>query len=250
MSVAGWNTIGTKQRGRIVTSDPSTRRIEVLLKDGSIAQVAVWEVPSIFRWPQADEIWTIVRDNGYWRLGEFMATDDGIDDTNTTIDQLNPGDALIHTGNVFTPDGHQFVRSYTADVGDGTNTSYVLYHGLDTMDVMVSVRKQQLLTTLTEDISDDATQATVFDTTGFTASGLVYIESERISYSSTNPDELLTLTRGLGNTIARVHTNGTLVIQPVGYVTPASLLIIDENRVVLGFGSPPTEDQYRAAIIG
>jgi hypothetical protein len=50
--------ISSKQRVKILTVDAASRRVEAILKDGTAIQVAVWEVPILFRWPKEEEWWT------------------------------------------------------------------------------------------------------------------------------------------------------------------------------------------------
>jgi hypothetical protein len=38
----------SKQRVKILTVDPTSRRIEGALKDGAMIQIAVWEAPLLF----------------------------------------------------------------------------------------------------------------------------------------------------------------------------------------------------------
>lgn len=60
---------GTKVRVTIVACEPEKRLIHGRLKDGGTIRIAVFEIPSAFRWPQVGEIWTVKRENIYWLLG-------------------------------------------------------------------------------------------------------------------------------------------------------------------------------------
>jgi hypothetical protein len=116
----------SKQRVKILTVDPSSRRIEGALKDGAMIQIAVWEVPTMFRWPQINEYWTVYRENGYWMLGSKM---DGIDpDVPQQIETLQPGEGKVAADVLFTPSGRrvmldrdfgQFNVKHYGAVGDG-----------------------------------------------------------------------------------------------------------------------------------
>jgi hypothetical protein len=80
-----------KLKGRVVTVDPPTRRIEVVAGDGTIRQVAIFEVPSGFNWPVVGEVWTIYQENGYWFLGNRWQQDDDP----VKIEDLQPGEGLV-----------------------------------------------------------------------------------------------------------------------------------------------------------
>ncbi len=80
-----------KQYVKIITVDPSTQRIEVLGKDAAITQVAVGEPGAAFQWPLVGEVWTISRENGYWRLGGRVPhPDDPV-----RITDLEPGESML-----------------------------------------------------------------------------------------------------------------------------------------------------------
>jgi hypothetical protein len=70
MAISDWMTQGLadKQIVRILTVDPTKRRVEGALKDGTMIQIKVWEVPTVFRWPKTEEMWTVRRDHGFWSL--------------------------------------------------------------------------------------------------------------------------------------------------------------------------------------
>lgn len=102
------------QRVQIVTCDPATRRIEGRLKDGVIIQIAVWEIPSGFRWPKTDEFWTVIQRNHFWHLGQPME----IGENEKPIEDLQPGDTkigggseteIIIDGTLKRPDGSDYV---------------------------------------------------------------------------------------------------------------------------------------------
>lgn len=113
MSVSNWMKPGysSKQRVKIMTVDPSTRRIEGALKDGAMIQIAVWEVSAVFTWPQTDEYWTVYKENGYWMLGSKMVA---VEDETTQIEDLDPGHARIGSDTIITPSGAQLLTTATA----------------------------------------------------------------------------------------------------------------------------------------
>lgn len=86
---------GLKQRVKILTVDPKTRRIEGVLKDLGIIQVAVFEVPAQFRWPKEGETWTVTRENNFWMLG----SSDEQPGASKTIQDIAPGDTLLGVDN-------------------------------------------------------------------------------------------------------------------------------------------------------
>jgi hypothetical protein len=115
MAVSDWMKPGysMKQRVKIMTVDPATRRIEAALKDGAMIQVAVWEVPPLFTWPQVDEYWTVYKENGYWMLGSKMVA---IEDETKQIEDLDPGHARIGADTIYTPSGYTLTTSATAGI--------------------------------------------------------------------------------------------------------------------------------------
>lgn len=86
---------GLKQRVKILTVDPKTRRIEGVLKDFGSIQIAVFEVAAHFRWPKEGETWTVQRENNYWMLG----SPDEEPGASKTIQDIAPGDTLLGTDN-------------------------------------------------------------------------------------------------------------------------------------------------------
>lgn len=93
-----------KQRVRIVTVDPPTRRIEGALKDGGGIRISLYEVPSNFRWPKEQEIWTVNRVGNEWYLGDRHELDDDV-----KIEDLNPGDVKIAGSRIVDERGHEVV---------------------------------------------------------------------------------------------------------------------------------------------
>lgn len=116
-----------KSRVKILTVDPTTRRIEAALKDGSLIHIAVWDPPTAFRWPQENEIWIVRRDNGYWMLDRRAQTG-GITTTNgvavvepevAPVEQMNPGDLKLDAGTVINANGLTFVAVDLSGIMDG-----------------------------------------------------------------------------------------------------------------------------------
>lgn len=91
MSISSFQTTTSKQRVQIVTVDPERRVIQAALKDNAIIFVAVWDIPTFFRWPKEGEIWSVIYENGMPRLGDYVEQDDAPEQ----IETLLPGQARI-----------------------------------------------------------------------------------------------------------------------------------------------------------
>lgn len=83
----------SKSRVKIITVDPANRRLEGALKDGSMIQISVWDVPNAFRWPVEGEEWICRRDNGIWIL-DHRQQQSG-DETKIPLESLHPGEMII-----------------------------------------------------------------------------------------------------------------------------------------------------------
>jgi hypothetical protein len=112
------------QRVQIVTCDPSQRLIEGKLRDGVTVRIAVWEIPSGFRWPQQGEYWTINYRNNFWHLGQPME----VGESTKPIEDLSPGDTKIGggetttiwlDGTLFNVNGNQYVHLDPETLDDG-----------------------------------------------------------------------------------------------------------------------------------
>lgn len=94
-----------KWKGRIVTSDPATGRIEIVLGDGAIRQVDQNGALAASRWPKENEVWTVYQQNASWVLGERW-----FDDTEEfTLDHLKPGDVLLDSNDIYDKNGAKVV---------------------------------------------------------------------------------------------------------------------------------------------
>lgn len=111
-----------KLRAQILYCDPETRRIEGVIKGGAVVQIAVWEIPNTFRWPQQEEIWTIHYSNGYWHLGNKIDYESEKDVT-TPIEGINPGDTRIGTGGKIVLDGDVAIHGSLTTVADNVVSS-------------------------------------------------------------------------------------------------------------------------------
>jgi hypothetical protein len=93
--------------GVIVTSDPTTRRIEVVAKDAAVIQIGVGPLPALFRWPIEGEYWTIVRENGDWKLESVVEDPKAIKRAST----IGAGEALVQAEVLWTPLGRRFLTT-------------------------------------------------------------------------------------------------------------------------------------------
>lgn len=96
----------------IITVDPPNSRVEVVGKDAAVIQISVLRAPALFRWPIQGEFWTIIRENGEWALEEKVQDPDS-----TSLRSLEPGEALIQSNTIWTPNGEKLIK--TGDVAGG-----------------------------------------------------------------------------------------------------------------------------------
>lgn len=66
------NGYGEKLKVKIVTVQKEKRRVECATRDGAMIWAAVWETPTVFRWPEVGEEWTVRRDMNVWRLDQIV----------------------------------------------------------------------------------------------------------------------------------------------------------------------------------
>jgi hypothetical protein len=105
-------SIGPRRVARIITVHPETRKIEAQLKDGGNIQISLFDVPTMFVWPQVDEYWIVRQDGGYWKLNNKFDTND-----DQKVIAMNPGEAKIAAEIIKTPSG----REITTVSGDDYN---------------------------------------------------------------------------------------------------------------------------------
>lgn len=106
-----------RSRVRIMTVDTANRRVEAGLKDGSMIQVAVWDVPNAFRWPIEGEIWIVRRDNGIWVLDRRQQV--AADENAFPITQMNPGEMKLDSNIVIDASGRTFVAVDLTGIENG-----------------------------------------------------------------------------------------------------------------------------------
>lgn len=100
---------------RITTIDPSQRLVEGVLKDGAPIRIAVWEVPTNFRWPVEGETWTVCRRENQWFLDSAFESDN----EEFPIESLNAGETKIGSNTIYVKDGRQVVAVDISSAVDG-----------------------------------------------------------------------------------------------------------------------------------
>jgi hypothetical protein len=96
--------------GQVLTVDPSTRRVEVGIRDGSTLQVAVIESGPFFRWPLEGETWRICRRGYTWYLDSLIEDRNTENDT-ISIEDLDAGHSKIYSEVIRTPSGKELATS-------------------------------------------------------------------------------------------------------------------------------------------
>lgn len=87
-----------------MTVDTANRKIEASLKDRTIVQIAVFDTPEMFVWPQEGESWTIQQCNGIWMLDRRLGGGDDLQ-----IQDLQPGEGKISADVIKTPSGKSVI---------------------------------------------------------------------------------------------------------------------------------------------
>lgn len=91
----------------VITSDPTTQRVEVVSKDAAVIQIGISPLPALFRWPVEGEYWTIVRENGNWTLESIVESPNATKRT----ENMAVGESLIQSEVVWTPSGERFITT-------------------------------------------------------------------------------------------------------------------------------------------
>lgn len=113
------SSLSSRRVARIITVDPTNRKIEGQLKDGGLIQISLFDVPPFFVWPKQDEFWIVRQDGNYWKL--YNKFDDNDD---TKISTLNPGEAKVAAEIVRTPSGKKFA-TFADDDYDWTSLQLI-----------------------------------------------------------------------------------------------------------------------------
>jgi hypothetical protein len=104
-----------KQTVRIMTVDPTQRRVEATLKDGAMIQIRVFEIPSVFRWPREGELWVVRKDSGFWTLlGRVEHEQDGLG----VVEELAAGTTKV-TGELIVDSNGNVVVAVGGDLSNG-----------------------------------------------------------------------------------------------------------------------------------
>ena len=96
-------------------------------------------------------------------------------------------------------------------------------------------------TTLNGSHSSSITTLTLTSTTGFAASGKVYIGGEQVTYTGVSGNDITGCTRGANSTTAALHADGTTVTQFDGGGVPRNIVRTPDNNYLL---YPYPDKQY------
>jgi hypothetical protein len=96
-------------------------------------------------------------------------------------------------------------------------------------------------TTLNGSHSSSVATLTLTSTTGFAASGKVYIGGEQITYTAVSGNDITGCTRGANSTTAALHADGTTVTQFDGGGVPRNIVRTPDNNYLL---YPYPDKQY------
>ena len=96
-------------------------------------------------------------------------------------------------------------------------------------------------TTLNGSHSSSVTTLTLTSSTGFSASGKVYIGGEQVTYTAVSGNDLTGCTRGANSTTAALHADGTTVTQFDGGGVPRNIVRTPDNNYLL---YPYPDKQY------
>ena len=96
-------------------------------------------------------------------------------------------------------------------------------------------------TTLNGSHSSSVTTLTLTSTTGFSASGKVYIGGEQVTYTAVSGNDITGCTRGANSITAALHADGTTVTQFDGGGVPRNIVRTPDNNYLL---YPYPDKQY------
>ena len=219
---------------RIITVNVKERYIEAALKDGAMIHVLVSTVPAIFQWPMTGEVWTVWRENGYWKLGERVESP--LDDMGW-VESLEEGDTQI-TGRVLIQ-GSEVAKRYTTKLTDLASSEFVVKHNLDSLtpNIVIWESPKQITTAL--DCTDTDT-IIWFEEPYFNmqTEGWIWFGSELVLFTNFVADsglyKLTGCTRGIAGTTPLSMDKGTIgqkVLQP--NTNNADLWVLDANNVFI-----------------
>lgn len=104
MSISANFPNGEKVRVRITACDPTQRLIHAQMQDRGSISVAVFEIPTAFRWPKVGEVWTVIRQNLYWILGSRVNEDS---QETFPVTKLTKNEARIDAATIFNAQGKE-----------------------------------------------------------------------------------------------------------------------------------------------
>ena len=125
----------------------------------------------------------------------------------------------------------------------GTNLSNLNYYEYIDNDY-ASEEDDVASTTLNGSHSSSVTTLTLTSTTGFDATGLVYIGGEQVTYTGITGNDITGCTRGANSTTAATHSSGVTVTQFEGGGVPRIIIRSPDNNYIL---YPYPDKQYTLA---
>lgn len=218
------NSVTNTKTVEIIEVDTINQRIRSVDVMGAATTISLSNLPTIFRWPKEGERWNVEQTNGRWNLLSKQIDPDSND---SSLSEVEPGDTIIPGSNVYA-NGRRVVRSYTVQVGDGSATAFLIQHGLGTRNVSVNaIATDPITSELERPFSDGHTSIYLKDASRFANSGRIFIDYERITYTTKTGNILSGLTR-VNN--YSTYYEGQRVDQPVG-PTQTTHRVIDEDTI-------------------
>lgn len=160
------------------------------LLDYSTIRVAVEYISPIFRWPKEGETWVIDRDQYKWNLVGHVS-----EASDPAVKYNAPGDAIIDADRAFIGSS-EIARIRKTRVYGGN--SFLVWHGLNTMNVVCQIALDPVTTTLTSGFDGESSRLFVESTSGFSGAGYVYVGEFRLDYTEIGDTYFGGLTRSDG----------------------------------------------------
>ena len=113
--------VGPRHMAKVLTVDPSTRKIEAMLKDAGLITIAVFDTPSVFVWPQVNEIWIVRRQNNMWMLDRRVDSNE----EGQSINDLKAGHARINADTIKTISGNTVIAIDDSNVSSNQVVKYI-----------------------------------------------------------------------------------------------------------------------------
>jgi hypothetical protein len=193
-SIKSWDNAPSVdvQQIRIVTVDPTTARVEGVMKDGAMIQVAVWDAPLTFRWPEEGETWRIYRRGIQWFLDDLVEDPKDV----KSINDLEAGEAKIAASTVYTREGDEIVAIDVSTAsegeaivrrGDGWNTEFVTGGGGEDAPYIHDQNAPSTTWVIVHNRNQELVDVTIYDTAGAKVIGQVHLDSNNqatVTFSS------------------------------------------------------------------